>query len=551
MPKSKKKLLLLSSFALVGALGISASAALISTESFSVSAGSSLRYAMSSSTVVDSRINSGDLRTSGDVKGEDSTLVLGEGKAIAKMKINNYVDAGLANVYNASFDVSIKNLAEGGVFRICSGLPSVSSSYDGEGSLIIEVENKFGFYFLSVTEYLGEGITNDLYKKAEAPWIKEAKTLSFSILFETDGTYYLSINGDEIVSGEEALGNGAGYFGFMSEGDNEIRISSLNVYGYTYSSPENVPSYTETFEEEKGHYNANYFYSSSSAGPVSPSYLAVDEDTGYLHFSNVGNSQITTRYMYSNFSMEFEIPQMQKEAAMDEEGNITSPITSNFGLSWGESNVTDDPGNTWMYHTWIHFENLGYSSSIDHTVQNDMSFVTLYSSRSALYRVVLPEEYRFFSPKETRIPTLKLTMVDGVVDLYLKWDKGEYGASFFHYDLGQTEEGYVRILTLGDSSMPSNGVKYLTSNNFSIDNLTLKNLDAESYRQETSVGYKANGITGGTDFDYTTNPDESDLIGNKLGGKKSEAKNALPYALGISSVLAALSASLYFFFKRS
>ena len=551
MPKSKKNLLLLSSFALVGALGVGASLSLISTDSFSVTAGSSLRYAMSSSTVVDSRINSGDLRTSGDVKGEDSTLVLGEGKAIAKMKINNYVDAGLANVYNASFDVSIKNLAEGGVFRICSGLPSVSSSYDGEGSLIIEIENKFGFYFLSVTEYLGEGITNDLYKKAEAPWIKEAKSLSFSILFETDGTYYLSINGDEIVSGEEALGNGAGYFGFMSEGDNEIRISSLNVYGYTYSSPENVPSYTETFEVEKGHYNANYFYSSSSAGPVSPSYLAVDEDTGYLHFSNVGNSQITTRYMYSNFSMEFEIPQMQKEAAVDEEGNVTSPITSNFGLSWGESNVTDDPGNTWMYHTWIHFENLGYSSSIDHTVQNDMPFVTLYSSRSALYRVVLPEEYRFFSPKETRIPTLKLTMVDGVVDLYLKWDKGEYGASFFHYDLGQTEEGYVRILTLGDASMPSNGVKYLTSNNFSIDNLTLKNLDAESYRQETSVGYKANGITGGTDFDYTTNPDEGDLIGNKLGGKKSEAKNALPYALGISSVLAALSASLYFFFKRS
>ena len=551
MPKSKKKILLLSSFALVGALGVAASFSLANTDSFSISAGSSLRYAMSSSTVVDSRINSGDLRTSGDVKGEDSTLVLGEGKAIAKMKINNYVDAGLANVYNASFDVSIKKLADGGVFRICSGLPSVSSSYDGEGSLIIEIENKFGFYFLSVTEYLGEGITNDLYKKAETPWIKEAKTLSFSIFFETDGTYYLSINGDEIVSGEEALGNGAGYFGFMSEGDNEIRISSLNVYGYTYSSPENVPSYTETFEVEKGHYNANYFYSSSSAGPVSPSYLAVDEDTGYLHFSNVGNSQITTRYMYSNFSMEFEIPQMQKEAAMDEEGNITSPITSNFGLSWGESNVTDDPGNTWMYHTWIHFENLGYSSSIDHTAQNDMPFVTLYSSRSALYRVVLPEEYRFFSPKETRIPTLKLTMVDGVVDLYLKWDKGEYGASFFHYDLGQTEEGYVRILTLGDSSMPSNGVKYLTSNNFSIDNLTLKNLDAESYRQETSVGYKANGITGGTDFDYTTNPDEGDLIGNKLGGKKSEAKNALPYALGISSVLAALSASLYFFFKRS
>ncbi len=551
MPKPKKKLLLVSSFALIGVLGVAASFSLASTESFSVSAGSSLRYAMSSSTVVDSRINSGDLRTSGDVKGEDSTLVLGEGKAIAKMKINNYVDAGLANVYNASFDVSIKTLEEGGKFRICSALPGVSSSYDGEGSLVIEIENQYGFYFLSVTEYLGEGITNELYKKEEAAWIKNAKNLSFVIRFETDGTYNLSINGNKILADAEALGSGAGYFGFMSEGANEIRISSLNVYGYTYSSPENVPSYVETFDEEKGHYNANYFYSSSSAGPISPSYLAVDEDTGRLHFSNVGNSQITTRYMYSNFSMEFEIPEMQKEVAKDEEGNITSPITSNFGISWGESNVTDDPGNTWMYHTWIHFENLANSNYVDHTVQNDMPFVTLYSSRSALHRIVLPEEYRFFSPKETRIPTIKITMIDGVVDLYLKWDDGEYGASFFHYDLGQTEEGYVRILTLGDTSMPSSGVKYLTSNNFSIDNLTLKNLDAESYRQETNVGYKANGITGGTDFNYTTTPDDGDLIGNKLGGKKSEAKNALPYALGISSVLAALSASLYFFFKRS
>ncbi len=551
MPKPKKKLLLVSSFALIGVLGVAASFSLASTESFSVSAGSSLRYAMSSSTVVDSRINSGDLRTSGDVKGEDSTLVLGEGKAIAKMKINNYVDAGLANVYNASFDVSIKTLEEGGKFRICSALPGVSSSYDGEGSLVIEIENQYGFYFLSVTEYLGEGITNELYKKEEAAWIKNAKNLSFVIRFETDGTYNLSINGNKILADAEALGSGAGYFGFMSEGANEIRISSLNVYGYTYSSPENVPSYVETFDEEKGHYNANYFYSSSSAGPISPSYLAVDEDTGRLHFSNVGNSQITTRYMYSNFSMEFEIPEMQKEVAKDEEGNITSPITSNFGISWGESNVTDDPSNTWMYHTWIHFENLANSNYVDHTVQNDMPFVTLYSSRSALHRIVLPEEYRFFSPKETRIPTIKITMIDGVVDLYLKWDDGEYGASFFHYDLGQTEEGYVRILTLGDTSMPSSGVKYLTSNNFSIDNLTLKNLDAESYRQETNVGYKANGITGGTDFNYTTTPDDGDLIGNKLGGKKSEAKNALPYALGISSVLAALSASLYFFFKRS
>ncbi len=551
MPKLKKKLLLASSFALIGGLGLAASSSLISSDSFLVSAGASLRYAMSSSTVVDSRINSGDLRTSGEVKGEDSTLVLGEGKAIAKMKINNYVDAGLANVYNASFEVSVKMLADGGVFRICSALPSVSSSYDGEGSLVIEIENKFGFYFLSVREYLGEGITNDLFKKSEASWIKEAKTLSFSILFETDGAYSLSINGNKVLAEAKALGNGSGYFGFMSEGANEIRVSSLNVYGYTYSSPENVPSYTETFEEEKGHYNANYFYSSSSAGPISPSYLAVDGEKGYLHFSNVGNSQITTRYMYSNFSLEFSIPEMQKEAKKDEEGNLLSPITSNFGLSWGESNVTDDPGNTWMYHTWIHFENLANSPSVDHTKQNDMPFVTLYSSRSALHRIVLPEEYRFFSPEEIRIPTLKLTMIDGVVDLYLKWDEGEYGESFFHYDLGQTEEGYVRILTLGDTSMPSSGIKYVTSNNFSIDNLTLKNLDAESYRQQTSVGYKANGIAGGTDFNYTTSPDEGDLLSNKLSGKKSEGKNALPYALGLSSVLLGLSASLYFFFKRS
>ncbi len=551
MPKPKRKLLLLSSFPLIFALGLAASFGLASTPSFPVLAGSSLRYALSSSTVVDSRINSGDLRTSGEVKGEDSTLVLGEGKAIAKMKINNYVDAGLENVYNASFDVNIKTLDEGGSFRICSGLPGVSSSYDGEGSLVIEIENKFGFYFLSVTEYLGEGIANELCKKAEASWIKEAKALSFLIRFETDGTYNLSINGVKILTDAKALSSGAGYFGFMSEGANEIRISSLNVYGYTYSSPENVPSYLETFDEEKGHYNANYFYSSSSAAPISPSYLAVDEDTGYLHFSNVGNSQITTRYMYSNFSLEFEIPEMQKEVIKDDEGNILSPITSNFGISWGESNVTDDPGNTWMYHTWIHFENLANSNSIDHTVQNDMPFVTLYSSRSALHRIVLPEEYRFFSPKETRIPTIKITMIDGVVDLYLKWDEGEYGASFFHYDLGQTEEGYVRILTLGDSSLPSSGIKYLTSNNFSIDNLTLKNLDAESYRQQTSVGYKANGIAGGSDFDYSTTTDDGDLIANKLGEKKSEGKNALPYALGISSVLVALSASFYFFFKRS
>ncbi len=519
--KSRNCVLLLLSVTAIASVGGGA-ISLFSRSATSVMAGSSVRYALSDNSVVDGYVNSGDLRTYGDVSGEGSSLVLGEGKAIAKMRLNNYGDAGVSYLYRASFDVYLDSLADGGVFRICSGLSSVGASPTSKGALSIDIEKAYGAIFLSVHEHYGEEMETLLLPKQEVASLTMGTKVRFAIDVENAGKITLKIANKTILNGASLLESGTGYFGFVSEGDNKVRISSMEVYGYTYNAPENVPDYLETFDQEPGSYNANYFYSSSDASPVTPSYLAVDKDVGALHFSNVSAAQISTKYMYSNFEMEFSIPQLQRLPAYDDDGVLTSPITTGFGIGWGIEDPMSSAGQTWANSTWLHFENIAINSEIDHSVPNETPRVLVYSARQARHYTTLTSN--FFDPNEKRIPTLKTRLVNGVLDVYIRYDDEEYGDAIFHYDLGETAEGYLRILTLGDSAIPAKGLAYASVSNFSIDDWSIKNLDAEAYRQETSVDYRSNGIEGGKDFQYETNPDDGDLIGNRLGeGVKKKA----------------------------
>lgn len=521
---NKKKV----TFLLGGLLAVSSLGAALALQETptSVSAGSSIRYAISENTVNDGRINAGDIRVSGNVTGLESSLCFGEGKAIAKMRINNYKDAGLRYVYRSSFSVKLTSLENDGAFRIVSGLPGVSSSHKEKGVLSFDIEKSVGSVFFSVTEHYGNDIETTLLEKQEIQGLKEGSEASFLIDVEAKGALTLKINGVSLLDGATLLESGTGYFGFMSEGENDVLLSSCVTYGYTYNSPENVPSYLETFDKEPGSYNANYFYSASDASPISPSYLAVDKDVGALHFSNVSNGHITTRYMYSNFSMEFEVPQLRKEAKYDENGALTAPITTGFGIGWGIEAPLSSAGQTWANSTWVQFENIAINSNLDHSVPNKNPRVILYKATKALH--LEPLSKNFFDPAEKRVPTIKTSLVDGILDIYVRYeDETSYGLPIFHYDLGETAEGYLRILTLGDTSIPSSGLKNASISDFSIDNLAIENLDAPSYRQETVVSYRPNGISGGKNYQYDTTPDDSDLIGNKLSKKNDKKAKSL------------------------
>lgn len=503
----------------------------------SVSAGSSKRYALSSNSVVDGHINTGDLRVSGDVEGKGSSLVFGQGKAIAKMRINNYKNAGIERLYQADFALDFQSMEEGGVFRICSGLSGLSSTYQDKGSLSFSVQKQYGVLFLSVEESYGDGMKTTLFAKKEVTSLKEGQKVSFSIEVLTKGELSLSIGSSSLLKGAKLLESGAGYFGFFSEGNNNVILSGANVYGYTYNAPENVPSYLETFDQQPGAYNANYFYSAGSSSPVNPSYLSVEKDVGALHFCNVSASHLTTRYMYSNFEVEFNIPQMRKEAVFDETGALLSPITTGFGIAWGVEDPMTSAGQTWTNSTWLHFENIAIDPSVDHTKANPTPMVKLYSSRNCLKYGILKRN--FFSPSETRVPTIKLSLVNGDLNAYLRYEGEEsYGDPIFSYDLGETAEGYLRIMTLGDSALAPRGLAYTSVSNFSIDDLRIENLDSPNYRQETEVDFRPNGMSDAEDFNYTTKTDDGDLIGNRLSGKKDAGNNA--FAGGIFSLIGSI-----------
>ena len=524
---------------------------------YGAEAGSSKSYIVSSTTVDATSINSGDLSISGKVGVDNGKILFNtesdKEKLTTKTKAFNLKEYGVTTLFDFKSTFKFSSFAEGGSFSIAFGLNSLRSDVGAADSFALNIvyssaDKKFT---LSVTEYT-DGGERQVFAPQVVGALQINKEVTFNVFVDTDGKLTASFKAagaskeTTFLSGERLNVNPEGYISYVSDGRNEITLSDPQILVYDYDAPETI-DYTETFD--KNGYNSNVFYTESTASPITPSSLSVEN--GALVFKNTAAAYISTRYKYSNFELSFDITDMARSAVLDDNGNIVSLINSWFGIAFGLNSIDETPDTTTRYSTWLQVGRT-FPDVDDFETPNNTLHYLLWDNNGNWNNVKDPQYMTDFNPWDERYDgetiNVKLTMTDGLVEYFMKIDGDpDWGAPYFSYDLGRVKTGYIRIFTAGETTINPKGLKYNNVGNFTIDNLAIKDTDHENAKTLLPTPeYKSNVWEKTPDYDYKTNLDDSDLIGNKIqngdmngGNEKSGCASSVGFA-SPSIALAAL-----------
>ncbi len=498
-----------------------------------VGAGSSENYIMSSASVSGSYINEGDFFIKGNVYAKNDKIVFDDscGKTasiISKASANNYKEYGIKDLFSLSLDMNVEKIVSGGKVSLVFGLKRSKDSVGAVNSAEIEFTYDDGIY-VAVNEYKTAGEPSAVSAKRKYSLLSLNTAIKVNLRVDVNGKTYLTLrcndNDVKILDGKAFTIDVSGAMGIVSvssgEERNKFTLADMEALSYTYDAPETVDTYKETFEDRG--YNANMFYSQSAVSPASPSGIYVEN--GELVFKNAGTCYFTTKEAFSNFELKFDVPFLAREGIVADDGAILQYISNWFMIGFGVKNY-DDPPSEGIQATFLQFDYLqhdGALKKIDHV--NPTS--GMINNRYVLWRngkavkITSMGEQNIWNKNYVGDKTVnvKFTVIDGALDMYYKLDdEADYGEARFHYDLGAMQTGYVRIYSYGDSAIPANGIECVSALNMRIDNFEITNLDKKDVRPTGKIiPFRSNIFKTAEDFDYTTKPDPSDLLRNKLG----------------------------------
>lgn len=518
-------------------------------------AGSSEVYIASSTSIDDTSINSGDFLTTGKVAAENgkakfNTLSEKE-KLTTKTKAFNLKEYGVTTLLDFSSTLNFSSFAEDGNFSMAFGLNNLKNETGAEDSFAVKVnyDSASKKFSIGVSEYTKDGEIS-VYASTVIGAIKINRDVTFKVFVDTDCNLTVSVlptgasSETKLVSGYGLNVNPEGYISYVSRGRNEITLSDPQILVYEYDAPETI-DYTETFD--KNGYNSNVFYSASTASPITPSSLSVEN--GALRFKNTAAAYISTRYKYSNFELSFDITDMARTATFDDNGNVVSLINSWFGIAFGVNSIDEAPDTTTRYSTWLQLGRV--VPGVENFVKPANVHYLLWDNNGNWNNVTNPQYMTDFNPWSTKydgeVINVKFAVTDGLVELFMKTDGDpDWGEPYFTYDFGKVKTGYVRIFTAGNTGIETKGIEYNDVGNFTIDNLSIKDTDHENAKTLLPTPeYKSNLWRKTPDYDYKTKPDDKDLIGNKISSgdmNGSSAKSGCASSVGLSLPLIALAA---------
>lgn len=518
-------------------------------------AGSSEVYIASSTSIDDTSINSGDFLTTGKVAAENgkakfNTLSEKE-KLTTKTKAFNLKEYGVTTLLDFSSTLNFSSFAEDGNFSMAFGLNNLKNETGAEDSFAVKVnyDSASKKFSIGVSEYTKDGEIS-VYASTVIGAIKINRDVTFKVFVDTDCNLTVSVSPTgassetKLVSGYGLNVNPEGYISYISSGRNEITLSDPQILVYEYDAPETI-DYAETFD--KNGYNSNVFYSASTASPITPSSLSVEN--GALRFKNTAAAYISTRYKYSNFELSFDITDMARTATFDDNGNVVSLINSWFGIAFGVNSIDEAPDTTTRYSTWLQLGRV--VPGVENFVKPANVHYLLWDNNGNWNNVTDPQYMTDFNPWSTKydgeVINVKFAVTDGLVELFMKIDGDpDWGEPYFTYDFGKVKTGYVRIFTAGNTGIETKGIEYNDVGNFTIDNLSIKDTDHENAKTLLPTPEYKSNLWGKTpDYDYKTKPDDKDLIGNKISSgdmNGSSAKSGCTSSVGLSLPLIALAA---------
>ncbi len=486
---------------------------------------------------------------SNDIKNQDGKIVFDKSSTNADSKIvsvvlaNDLREMGIDTCINGTVTVKVNEALTGefyvgfGLQRPYSAVKSASAIcfYDHSGTVGVKVENFAG-------ENLGV-----VYTAQTTYAYNEEIVIDFDVF--SAGSMYLKINNDVLLNHDnEKTVASVGYFGFGQSAASSVEVYNAEVRAASYDRPANS-NVNETFSDG---FNAAVLYSEGgSSGYYTPEKVVCED--GVLKFTNVtATGYISTKYEFSNFTMTYDIPHIQRVAQKDAEGNIITPATNWMGVSIGCPAIKTNSAVAvaqslffYMMPVYVNGEAISFSC-------------VLLNNYSILKTASVSGEKNFFAVENgldgdgnERCVNLKVQMLDGVLQVFVKYSgepENRYG-KIFEYNLGYTPMGYVQIWGYGDDfnyvqNNMANGLDSYCAN-FWIDNLKIENKDENGITVE--AGYQSSRFPEQPDYVYV---DEWDNRSETIFGAAAPETSGCGSSLSIGSAMLALLACGVAFIKR-
>lgn len=353
------------------------------------------------------------------------------------------------NLVSADITMRMIELPEGEAFVLAFGLGSIEALMGESGNVEISFTGKNGVT-ASVTAYDDAG--NAVTVADETVCGTIGSKMKINAVISAEGVLNVTVNGKQICNAELPC-SGEGFAGFLQTGSCEAEVSSVRIVSYKYDRPQNY-NIEEDFEKETMNTNvltAKMVYPNSKYAPTR---TFVDEWDGnhVFRFQNAGVVYIGSTCKYSNFELTFDVLGLQRQDVYDEEGNIVIPKNANFAVSYGDEAAD--------------YEDNGYLTSTDILVFGAGSVVQAYFTGKT--ESAVEEGYPFYAADCGKDFSIRVSMIDSVVTVGVKWIEEEEFTDFMTYQVSeQTPTGYVHIWTTS------------TVANMAIDNLKIVNKDQD------------------------------------------------------------------------
>ena len=378
--------------------------------------------------------------------------------------------AEMEELVKAEATMQFTSLPKDETFAIALGVKKIESLQGDIGNVEVGFTNNGGLN-ASVIYYNEDGDAEVLVGAKKCGSLTGKN--SVEVVVTTSKMLTLTVNGKKICAVELPV-SGEGRIGFVQTGSCGTRLSNIKIVSHLYDSPENCDIY-EDFEN--GDFNANLITAKMRGASYVcwPSGTAIEEYNGSKVFktTNAGETYIGTKYTYSNFEISFDVPFLQRQNVLDEDGNQVTAMSNRFGISYGG--------------TASDFDYTGYTDAVTDVIWFNTNS-TIASMKTAQTVNVAALGYPFFRKDCDKGFSIKMTMQDSVVTVYMKWmDENQYKEVFKYQTSSMTPNGYLHIWSDGPS-------------NIAIDNLKIVNKDLSP--KLTNVEFKTSVIDGPGDFDY-------------------------------------------------
>ena len=410
----------------------------------------------------------------GDISVEDGVIVIpndstGDTGLISKKvaKVTDKTD----KLLNAETTFWFTQLPQGEKMAFALGLQSVSSEMEEAGNVEIIFTNNDALK-VSVVAYDSAGEATVIKDETSCGSLKSKVNVACDIT--ADKMLTVTVNGKQLCESELPV-SGEGRVGFVQSGNCGVRIEDVKIVSYKYDNPTNV-DIEEDFEE--GTLNTSTMVSKTvirEINYVDTNIGIVEQEDGNHVFEakHATPFYIGARYQYSNFELTFDVPYIQKAEILDSNNEVISPATTRFAISFGGESM--DSAN---YH---------YDNAADLLIfSKDSSILSYHTGNRAS---AVQAGYPFFDKDVDKAFSVRLSVIDSVIKVGLKWIDEENYTDVLTYQISQeTPLGYVHIWSLDMGAV------------WAIDNFKLVNKDVDPQLEE--VEFESDLMQIPDDYDY-------------------------------------------------